>query len=94
MANDEKFVEKAFVGSSSVAVTSEDIVDSNLATVMMDSGASGHYFDDAIMRDLKHRLQDYVHLTTPRKILTAGRAMLDGTVEGVLQGFVTGDNSN
>ena len=61
---------------------------------MVDSGASGHYFDDAIIRDLKHRLQDYVHLTTPRKILTAGGAMLDGTAEGVLQGLFTDDNGN
>ena len=73
MANDEEPVEKA-LGTSP----------SNLATLMVDSGASGHYFDDAIIRDLKHRLQDYVHLTTPRKILTAGGAMLNGTAEGVL----------
>ena len=44
---------------------------------MVDSGALGHYFDDSIIHDLKHRLQDYVHLTTPRKILTPGGAMLD-----------------
>ena len=52
--------------------------------LMVDSEASGHYFDDAIIRDLKHRLQDYVLFTTPRKILTAGGAMLSGRVEGVL----------
>ena len=55
---------------------------------MVDSGASGHFFNDAIIWDLKHRLQDYVRLTTPRKILTARGAMLDGTVESVLQGLV------
>ena len=94
MANDEDPVEKALVASSSVAVTFEDSVNSNLATLMVDSGASSHYFDDAIIRDLKHRLQDYVHLTTPRKILTAGGAMLDGTAEGVLQDLITDDNGN
>ena len=60
----------------------------------MDSGASRHYFDDVIIRDLKHRPQDYVHLTTPRKIFTAGGAMVDGTVEGVLLGLVADDNGN
>ena len=34
MANDEKPVEKAFIASSSVAVTSEDSANSNLATLM------------------------------------------------------------
>ena len=94
MTNDEEPVEKALGVSPSVAVTSEDSVNYNLAPLMVDSRASGHYFDDAIIRDLKHRLQDYVHLTTPRKILTAGGAMLDGTPEGVLQGLATNGNGN
>ena len=94
MANDEEPVEKALMTSSSVAITSENSVNSNLVIFMVDSGASGHYFDDAIIRDLKHRLQDYVHLTTPRKILTAGGDMLNGTAEGALQGLATDDNGN
>ena len=61
---------------------------------MMDSGASGHYYEDAIIRDLKYRLQDYVHLATPRKIRTSGGALLDGTAEGVLHGLVTDDYGN
>ena len=93
-ANDEGPAEKALVASSSVAVTSEDSVNSNHATLMSESGASGHYFDNAVIRDLKHRLQNYVHLTMPRKIITAGGAMLDGTAEGVLQGLATDDNGN
>ena len=94
MANDEETVEKALKVSPSVAVISVDSVNSNLATLMVDSGASGHYFDDAIIRDLKHRLQDYVHLTKLRKIFNAGGAMLDGTAEGVLQGLTIDDNGN
>ena len=82
------------MASSSAANTSKDSVNSNLVTLMTDNGASDHYFDDAIIRDLKHRLKDYVHLTTPRKILTAWGAILDGTAEGVLQGLVTDDNGN
>ena len=92
--NDEKPVEMALGVSPSVTVTYEDSVNNNLATLIVDSGASGHYFDDTIIRDLKHRLHDYVHLTTPRMILTAGGAMLDGTAEGVLQGPATDDNGN
>ena len=60
----------------------------------MDSGASGHYRDDTVSCDLKHRLQDYVHLSTPRKILTAGGNLLDGTAEGVLQGLIAKDYGN
>ena len=51
MTNDEEPVEKALGASPSVAVTSEDSVNSNLATLMVDSGASGPYFDDAIIRE-------------------------------------------
>ena len=84
MANGEEPVEKVLMVSSSVAITSEDSVNSNLVALLVDSGASGHYFDGVITRDLKHRLQDYVHLTMPRKILTAGGALLNGTDKGVL----------
>ena len=58
-------------------------------TALVDSGASGHYFDDLIVPCLKHRLLNYVLLTTPRKILTAGGALLGGTAEGILQGLVS-----
>ena len=94
MANAEEPVAKALMAPSSVTVTSQDCVNSNLATRMVDSGASGHYFDDANIRDLKLCLQDYVHLTMPRKIITAGGALLKGTVDGVLQGLGTDDNCN
>ena len=93
-ANDEEPVERALLASLSTAIISENSVNSNLVTLRVDSGTSGPYFDDAINRDLKHCLQNYVHITTPRTILTAGGAMLDGTAEGVLQGLVTDDNGN
>ena len=60
----------------------------------MDNGASGYYFDNAIIRDLKHRLQYYVHFAMPRKLLTTRGAVLDGTAEGMLQGIVTDDYRN
>ena len=61
----------------------------NVATVLVDSGASSHYFDDTIIPDLEHRLQDYTSRSTPRTISTSGAALLDGTAEGVLQGIIT-----
>ena len=57
--------------------------------VLVDSGASCYYFDELNIPSLKHRLLNYVLLTTPCKILTAGGALLDGTVEGIIQGLVT-----
>ena len=72
MANDEEPVEKTLGASPSVTVTSEDNLNSNLATLTVDSGASGHYFDDGIIRDLKHPLQVYVHLTSPARFSLPG----------------------
>ena len=63
----------------------------NVVTVGVDSGASGHYFDDTIIPDLKHRLQNYISLSTLRTILTAGGALLDDTAESVLQGLMAHD---
>ena len=54
---------------------------------MADSGASDHYFDNAIICDPTYRLQDYVHLTTPHTIFTGGGALLNSMTEGVLQGL-------
>ena len=45
------------MASSSAAFTFKDSVNSNLVIFMVSSGASDHYIDDAIIRDLKHRLQ-------------------------------------
>ena len=63
----------------------------NLVAVQVDSGASGHYFDDLIILELKHRLHDYTSLGTHRTILTAGGALLDDIAEGVLKGLITDD---
>ena len=93
MANDEEAVGKALMASSSTAITFQDSVNSNLI-IIVDSGVSGHYFHVAILRDLKHRLQDYVHLVTRRKILTVRRTLLDGKAKGLLQGLVTDDCGN
>ena len=61
---------------------------------MVDRGASGHCFEYVLIRDLKHRLQDNVYLTTPCKIFTAGESMLEGTAEDVVQSLIPDDNGN
>ena len=67
---------------------------SNLVHVLVDSGAPDHYFDDFLIPMFNRRLLDYTCLTTPRKILTAGWALLDGTVEIILQGVITNNYGN
>ena len=94
MADDEEPAAKALILSLSAVITSPDSVNSSLVTVTVDSGASGYYFDDTIIQNLEHRPQNCVHLVTPHKIITAGGALLDGTVEGVLQDLVTDDYGN
>ena len=90
-ADDEEPIEKIIMTSSSAFITSQDSVNNSFVIIMVDSGASDHFFDDTIIRDLKHCLQGYAHLATPRKIPTARGALLDVTAESVLQGL-TDDN--
>ena len=59
--------------------------------VLVDSGASGHYFDDAIIPGFRDRLEEYKVLDVPRKISTAGGGGLNGTAHGVLRGHVIND---
>ena len=47
--------------------------------VLVDSGSSGHFFDDAIMPGLRDRLKEYKVLDVPRKIPTAGGGELMST---------------
>ena len=90
-ADDEEPVEKIIMTSSSAFITSQDSVKNSFVIIMVDGGASDHFFDDAVIRDLKHCLQGYAHLATPRNIPNARGALLDVTAEGVLQGL-TADN--
>ena len=63
----------------------------NLVAVQVDSGASGHYLNELIISELKHRLQDYTSLSMPRTILTAGGALPDSMSEAVFQGLTNDD---
>ena len=69
----------ALMASGPAAFEHKPSAGEDSVTVLVDNGTSGHYFDDLIIPNLKHRLLNYVLLTTPRKIRTAEGAMLDGT---------------
>ena len=56
--------------------------------VLVDSGASGYYFDDAIIPGFRDRVEEYKVLDEPRKLSTAGGGELNGTAQGVLRGHV------
>lgn len=58
------------------------------ATVPVESGDSGNYFDYELIPELKRRLLDRVDPAVSRKILTAGGSQLnDTTTEGLLKNF-------
>ena len=61
-----------------------------LVSVMVDSGASGHYFDDALIPRLKYRLDNYQVLAVRRWITTAGRHQLEEDGLGLLRGHFIG----
>ena len=56
------------------------------STMLVDSGASGHYFGDKIHPDLKDKLLNYKPLERPHTILTAGRHVPPGTATGTITG--------
>ena len=58
---------------------------------LVDSGASGYYFDDAIIPGFRDRLEEYKILDVPQKFSTAGGGGLNGTAQGVLRGHVVDD---
>ena len=79
----------ALIASEPAEIERKPRVNGNVVTVLIDSGASGDYFGVLIILEFQHRPQDYISLTMPRTILTAGGALLDGTAEGELQGLIT-----
>ena len=59
--------------------------------VLVDSGAPGHYFDDAIIPGFRDRQQEYKVLDVPRNVSTAGGGGENGTAQGLLRGHVVDD---
>ena len=60
----------------------------SLVSVMVDSGASGHYFDDALIPRLRYRLENYQELAIRRYITTAGGHQLEGAGQGLLRSHI------
>ena len=56
---------------------------SSLVSVMVDSGVSGHYFDDALIPGLRYRLDNYQALAIWRWITTAGEYQLKEAGQGL-----------
>ena len=60
--------------------------------MVVDSGASDHYVDDKLDKDIKQLMFDYQEFDTPRTITTAGLHTPLGTATGKLRSKVTGSN--
>ena len=60
----------------------------SLVSVIVDSGASGHYFDDALIPGLRYRLDNYLELAIRGWITTAGGHQLEGGGQGLLRGHI------
>ena len=59
--------------------------------VLVDDGASGYYFDDAIIPGFRDRLEEYKVLDLPCKISTAEGGCVNSIAQGVLRGHVIDD---
>ena len=55
----------------------------SLVSVMVGSGVSGHYFDDALIPGLRYRLDNYQALAIQRWITTAGGNQLKEADQGL-----------
>ena len=60
--------------------------------MLVDSGASGHYFDYQLHPGLKNQLLNYKELERPHKIGTARRHVLRGTATGTASGVIVDEN--
>ena len=66
-------------------------LDSNsLVSVMVDSGVSGHYFDDALIPGLRYRFDNYQALAIRRWITTAGGYQLKEVGQALPRGHSIG----
>ena len=62
----------------------------SLVSVMVDSGMSGHYFDDALIPGLRYRLDNYQALAIRRWITTAEEHQLKEAGQGLPRGHFVG----
>ena len=74
--------------------TCESSDDTNHMTMLVDSGASGRYFDDELQPGLRDKLLNYKELENPHKIVTAGRHVLPGKDAGTASGVIIDEKGN
>ena len=72
----KRIVQMANVGTSTDYDPSND---TDHLTMLVDSGASGHYCDDQLLPGLTDQLLNYKELERPHKIVIARRHVLRGT---------------
>ncbi|CAN0521622.1 unnamed protein product, partial [Scytosiphon promiscuus] len=58
------------------------------ATLLVDSGASETFFDDALIPGLKYGMREYKELKVPKTIVAAGKNTLQGIATGVVHCIV------
>ena len=71
-----------------MATTCESSDDADHMTMLVDSGASGHYFDNELQPSLRDKLLNYKELEKSHNIVTAGRNVLLGTATGTASGVI------
>ena len=60
----------------------------SLVSVMVDSGASVHYFDDALVPGLRYILDNYQELAIRRWIINSGGHQLEGAGQELLRDHI------
>ena len=75
-----------------ISPTGESGPDTNRMTMLIDSGASEHYFDDELHPGRKDNVLSYKGLERPYKIVIAGRHVLLGTATGTESGVIADEN--
>ena len=55
---------------------------------MVDSGLSGHYFDDTLIPEQRYKLHNYQELAAPCTTTTTGGHQLAGIGKGLLRGHI------
>ena len=87
----QRFTGVAQMSKIRMSTTGESGDDTDRMTIL-DSGASGHHFDDELHPSLKDKLLTYKESDKPRMIITARRHVLLGTATSTASGVVVDEN--
>ena len=69
----------ALMSTTASAFFDNNINNCKLVHVLVDSDASGHYFDESFTPELRRRLLDYMFITMRRKRFSIEGVRLNGT---------------